>query len=266
MRLVKSSKLREGGGQRKIWMRIISVGLERPSKPLNRLLVTGRGGASRCPRIIQTQKSTHVLGRFYPAVGRKSLPAPSCRHSRGRLTAIKHDFSSPTRKLMDKFLLGGRTRHDDGVDYLASAALGTIRDGDGAREVERRRARQHACPRPTIAKALRRAVAWVGHRQSWSDRAGRGARDRRRARRTPGVGCGWRRARTRLRRIRREASSPSLQPGTTQRSSRRAGSGASPADPLACMGTAQEAEAHVLVPRLGAWEFGLWPPVGGLSR
>ena len=39
-RLVKPAKLREGGGQRKICMRIISVGLDRPSKPRNRLIVT----------------------------------------------------------------------------------------------------------------------------------------------------------------------------------------------------------------------------------
>ena len=39
-RLVKSTKLREGGGQIKMCDRIISVGLDRPSIPRNRLLVT----------------------------------------------------------------------------------------------------------------------------------------------------------------------------------------------------------------------------------
>ena len=40
MRLVKSTKLREGGGRQKIRSRIISVGLDRPSKPRDRLLIT----------------------------------------------------------------------------------------------------------------------------------------------------------------------------------------------------------------------------------
>ena len=40
MRLVKSTKLREGGGQVKIRRRIISVGLDRPPKPRDRLLLT----------------------------------------------------------------------------------------------------------------------------------------------------------------------------------------------------------------------------------
>ena len=39
-RLVQSAKLREGGGQHKMWMRIISVGLDRPPKPRDRLLPT----------------------------------------------------------------------------------------------------------------------------------------------------------------------------------------------------------------------------------
>ena len=38
MRLVKPTKLRQGGAHRKILMRIISVGLDRPSKPRDRLL------------------------------------------------------------------------------------------------------------------------------------------------------------------------------------------------------------------------------------
>ena len=40
MRLVKSTKLREGGGQVKICDRKISVGLDRPPKPRDRLLPT----------------------------------------------------------------------------------------------------------------------------------------------------------------------------------------------------------------------------------
>ena len=39
MRLVKSTKLREGGGQIKICGRIISIGLDRPAKPRDRLLI-----------------------------------------------------------------------------------------------------------------------------------------------------------------------------------------------------------------------------------
>ena len=39
-RLVKSTKLREGGGQVKICWRIISIGLDRPPKPRDRLLPT----------------------------------------------------------------------------------------------------------------------------------------------------------------------------------------------------------------------------------
>jgi|SRR5271165_2300371 len=38
MRLVESTKLREGGAQHKMWLRIISVGLDRPSKPRDRLV------------------------------------------------------------------------------------------------------------------------------------------------------------------------------------------------------------------------------------
>ena len=38
MRLVKSAKVREGGGQPKKCWRIISVGLDRPSKPSDSLL------------------------------------------------------------------------------------------------------------------------------------------------------------------------------------------------------------------------------------
>jgi hypothetical protein len=37
-RLVKATKLREGGSQHKIWMRITSAGLDRPSKPHDRLV------------------------------------------------------------------------------------------------------------------------------------------------------------------------------------------------------------------------------------
>jgi hypothetical protein len=40
MRLVHSTEMREGGGQLKVCVRIISVGLDRPSKPRGRLLVT----------------------------------------------------------------------------------------------------------------------------------------------------------------------------------------------------------------------------------
>src|SRR5271157_4561437 len=40
IRLVRSTKLREGRGQVKICMRVISVGLERPSGPRDRLFVT----------------------------------------------------------------------------------------------------------------------------------------------------------------------------------------------------------------------------------
>ena len=40
MRLVKSTELREGGGQHEIRWRIVSVGLDRPSTPRDRLLVT----------------------------------------------------------------------------------------------------------------------------------------------------------------------------------------------------------------------------------
>ena len=39
MRLVQSTKLREGGGQIKICGRIISIGLDRPAKPRDRLLI-----------------------------------------------------------------------------------------------------------------------------------------------------------------------------------------------------------------------------------
>ena len=40
MRLVQSTKKRESGGQIEIHCRIISIGLDRPSKPLDRLLPT----------------------------------------------------------------------------------------------------------------------------------------------------------------------------------------------------------------------------------
>ena len=40
MRLVKATKLRERGGQHEMRCRIISVGLDRPSKPRDRLLLT----------------------------------------------------------------------------------------------------------------------------------------------------------------------------------------------------------------------------------
>jgi hypothetical protein len=40
MRFVKSTKLRKGGGQLKICSRIVSVGLDRPSTPRDRLLKT----------------------------------------------------------------------------------------------------------------------------------------------------------------------------------------------------------------------------------
>jgi hypothetical protein len=38
-RLVQSTKLREGDAQHKMWKRIISVGLDRPSTPADRLVV-----------------------------------------------------------------------------------------------------------------------------------------------------------------------------------------------------------------------------------
>ena len=37
-RVIKSPKLRQSGGQLKMWLRIISVGFDRPSKPRDRLL------------------------------------------------------------------------------------------------------------------------------------------------------------------------------------------------------------------------------------
>jgi hypothetical protein len=40
MRLVESIKLRKGGGQMKIYCRIISIGLDRPATPRDRLLPT----------------------------------------------------------------------------------------------------------------------------------------------------------------------------------------------------------------------------------
>ena len=40
MRLVQATKLGEGGSQMKICQRIISIGLDRPPKPRDRLLVT----------------------------------------------------------------------------------------------------------------------------------------------------------------------------------------------------------------------------------
>jgi hypothetical protein len=40
-RLVQSTKLRERGPQRKMWLRMISISLDRPSKPRDRLLATG---------------------------------------------------------------------------------------------------------------------------------------------------------------------------------------------------------------------------------
>ena len=40
MRIIKSTKQRESGGQIQIWGREISVRLDRPSKPRDRLLVT----------------------------------------------------------------------------------------------------------------------------------------------------------------------------------------------------------------------------------
>ena len=49
MRFVKSTELREGGGQMKISGRIISVGLDRPTKPRDRLLVDCRGGGFARP-------------------------------------------------------------------------------------------------------------------------------------------------------------------------------------------------------------------------
>ena len=49
-RLVKSTKLREGGGQLEICWRVISVGLDRPSKPRDRLLVTAEVELRDCPR------------------------------------------------------------------------------------------------------------------------------------------------------------------------------------------------------------------------
>ena len=40
MRLVKSTKLGEGDPQHKMWMRMISVRLDSPSKPSDRLVIT----------------------------------------------------------------------------------------------------------------------------------------------------------------------------------------------------------------------------------
>ena len=49
-RLVKSTELREGGRQLKYAGGIISVGLDRPSKPRDRLLPTAEVDASPGPR------------------------------------------------------------------------------------------------------------------------------------------------------------------------------------------------------------------------
>ena len=58
MRLVQSAKLREGGGQLKMWIRTISIGLDRPPEPLGRLLPTTE---------VQLRHARRASSRYKPA-------------------------------------------------------------------------------------------------------------------------------------------------------------------------------------------------------
>ena len=66
MRLVKSTKKRESGGQIETCCRIISIGLDRPSKPLDRLLPTAemvlRIARNRHPDVSQRIARAEVQG------------------------------------------------------------------------------------------------------------------------------------------------------------------------------------------------------------
>src|SRR5271155_5977473 len=63
-RLVQATKLRKRAAQHKVWMRIISVGLDRPSKPRDRLLpkaeVILRAACNRHPGV------SHRIARTEP--------------------------------------------------------------------------------------------------------------------------------------------------------------------------------------------------------
>ena len=52
-RLVKSTEVREGCGQPEIRQRIISIGLDRPPKPRDRLLLTAEVGLRQARMVIQ---------------------------------------------------------------------------------------------------------------------------------------------------------------------------------------------------------------------
>src|SRR5271165_7536869 len=65
-RLVNSTELGESGGQPKIWSRIVSVSLDRPSTPRDRLLVTGEVGLPKArhihPEVSQRIARTEAQG------------------------------------------------------------------------------------------------------------------------------------------------------------------------------------------------------------
>jgi hypothetical protein len=74
MRLVKSIKLREGGGQLKICVGIASVGLDRPPTPSDCLLVAAEVSSDRAIPILPNPMAAWALARF-------RSNASACSHS-----------------------------------------------------------------------------------------------------------------------------------------------------------------------------------------
>ena len=72
MRLVQSTKLREGGGQLKIYQRKVSVGLDRPPTPRDRLLVTAEVELRKA-RDISSRRKHRIARTEAQGLGNMSL-------------------------------------------------------------------------------------------------------------------------------------------------------------------------------------------------
>lgn len=114
MRLGKSIKLREGEGQLKICSRIISIGLDRPSAPCDRLLPTAEGvlrqalvsqrDISRRIARAETKDLANVSLGFFGATDKylaNPTAAPALARFRSSANACSHSAMPCTARLVN---------------------------------------------------------------------------------------------------------------------------------------------------------------------
>ena len=106
MRVVKSTKLREAGGQPKICYRIVSVGLDRPSKPRDRLVIKTEVALRRTrvghPDVSQRIARAEAQGPISGSMLDPRLPADQRNETAMALsgrTSWRHALRSSLRRL-----------------------------------------------------------------------------------------------------------------------------------------------------------------------